>query len=210
MEKGRRVGLGLVAGAVLAASVILTTASASAGDSDSPGSITCGSVTGIVKFFPALTSSVGSAKMVAFLKLNDCTVGAGSPRRPQATRGIVPHLADFAGEATSTTQGVPLSCADLTGASGSFPVVTDWSTRWTSLRGTADTTTIFSGFVTTPGPNLTFPGSAGGATATGSYAGTDGGGSSSISLVYGLKGKCQAKEPGLKTLKIASGSFFSG
>jgi hypothetical protein len=214
MVRARLIGRGLIVGAVAALSTALLPLPSGAQPANAPGTVDCDLVTGIIKFNPALTGSPQTVTAKAFLKLSGCGVGSGAVRRLRSPDGPTGHGVSAAGVAgtsfSTSTITASLSCVGLNGAGGAFPVVSQWTTRWTLLRGTASTTTTFNGFASIPGGNLSLPAAGGGATATGSYTGTDGGSSSSITLVYGITGKCQPAGPGLKALKISSGRFVSG
>jgi hypothetical protein len=200
----RLVGIGLVLGAVMAVTSVVGSPSAGA-KASAPGAIRCSGVTGIIRFSPPLAVTAAASTMKGSLQLSDCIVGSDSVRRSEAAVGGI-----RVGSSKASVNAT-LSCSDLTGETAFFPATTPWTTNWSTLKGTAPTVATFSGFVSTPGPDLSYPGPDSGVSATGSYTGNDGGTSSFVNLVYGFQpDACGPGGPHLKVLKITSGSFFSG
>jgi hypothetical protein len=173
--------VGLIVGATLATSMGLGIGVAGAGTTDAPGTITCTKVSGTISFKPALTWKTNSVKARAAisLKLADCTT-TKKKRSPNPGRGVT--------EPRSAISGTSKSNISFPGYWP--PPIFDsakavFKTTW-SKNGIAPTVTSFSGFsVYVYGSTVTFafPETGGTATGTGSYAGSDHGKSSTLTLI---------------------------
>jgi hypothetical protein len=190
--------IGLPLGALSAAA---TTGLASAG-SPAPGTVTCTKIAGTVTFKPGLKLST-SATVTTKIKvtISGCTASVGkSPKK---------------GTASVTTVTPNDTCSGL--ANGST-TAEDLTTKW-SPTSIAPSTADFSGFdpVTNGAGDSGFslPNSPGGSVSvTGSYAGADGG-ATSTAQVFSNETAAQiatacSSAKGLTSLKLTTGSTFLG
>ncbi|MGH9016403.1 MAG: hypothetical protein ACRDY1_01525 [Acidimicrobiales bacterium] len=187
----------LITGAlVLPASLVIGTGVASAKSTVQPGSVTC-SVTGFVKFSPALTSAGGATTETVSSedKLSNCTTTGG---------GAVPKKGESKSSAKTTTN----SCSAVLDAPATAESFTyKWAPKSiapTSLDFPPDTSSVnSSGDIT-----LTYGGA--GTSGTGSYASGNGAGSNATVTFSqsesALEAACSTKK-GVKELTIASGTF---
>jgi hypothetical protein len=206
----RQAGIGIVVGVMMTAGLMLSPVSAWASKSAAPGTVSCAGVTGVIRFSPPLAVAAGSVTVSAFLKLSDCIIGSGSRRTPTVAHAPDTPPTIVTGTLMSTGSAT-LSCSYLTGEFVSLPLVTGWTTRWASPVVTSPTTSSFTGLESEAGPAVSLPG-AGGASANGSYTGLDGGGSSTLHLVYSIRNdnRCSLYKSELGSLKVTSGHYFSG
>jgi len=172
---------------------LLTLSGHSAMTSPQPGTVSCTQVTGSVRFDPPLTND-GSASEVASLLLvvKGCAAGGG---------GSTPRLAHGSTELSMTSS----SCANL--SSGSKTTV-NIAISWRPTKD-GSTEVNFPGYSLTSTSDLGF--SLGGehTSASGSYAGTDAGASSTATVTFNLtpakvEVACGTRK-GLKSLKIQTG-----
>jgi hypothetical protein len=164
-----------------------------------PGTVTCKSVTGYVKFSPGLTAAGGkSVKVTSSTTYSSCTATGG---------GISPTKGTEKSTSTASSNG----CTAVLEAA---PTTETFTTKW-SPSNIASSTTIFpaSAIKSSESPvSLTYGGT--GTTGTGSYTGTDGGAKTTATVVFtqtvaSITSACTTKA-GLKELTIASGSATTG
>lgn len=161
-----------------------------------PGTATCGSLQGTVQFTPPLVSG-GSSPEVASIQMtmNSCAAVSGAP----------PSVGHAAGVFVMASN----DCGSLGAAS---PRPTSMAIKW-SPTGDGATTIRWPGF----GPDPASTGlqlGGGGTTASGSYAGSDVGGSTTADILLGtnpasIAATC-ASPNGLQILPIAGGSVSIG
>lgn len=154
---------------------------AGAGTTDAPGTITCTKVIGTISFKPALTWKANSVKSKAIisLKLSDCTT-TRKKRSPNPGR-VTP-------EPRTAISGTSVGSSRIRGYWPPPTFNSDKSvfrSTW-SKKGVAPTVTTFSGFsvaISRSTVTFAFPQTGGTAQGTGSYTGSDGGESSTLTLI---------------------------
>ncbi|HYA68317.1 MAG TPA: hypothetical protein VED63_06265 [Acidimicrobiales bacterium] len=160
-----------------------------------PGTVECRAVSGVIKFNPPLTSGGSSAEAAALrIAVKGCKASGG---------GLTPHVGKGFVVLTTTTN----NCDDLT--SGEIRGVA-LVIRWSPTK-IGDSTLAFPGFTPVAGGKVGLSAGGAGTTVSGSYAGTDGGASSTLALISNLSATQEVKAcqsvRGLRSVTIQEGTL---
>ena len=194
--------LGLMAGTV---ALVGTGVAAAKGKAPSPGSVTCTTVSGVLKFSTPLTTngpSTGSETTTFAGKLGSCTATGTGSKSPKSGK---------VSESTTTNNGS--SCSGF--SSGVIKNATTFTIKWAPGSISPTTITFPAGdiSVASNGEGFTLGGAKGTVTGSGSYPGSDNFAGSKaqastapLNLTNGL---CAGGKP-QKTIKIVSGTDTVG
>lgn len=164
-----------------------------------PGTLSCTGMAGTVKFNPPLTSTGGSAEQVTLIGgIKGCTASGGS--------SVTPSKGTITGKISTPSN----SCSSLLSTTSIVHAEVVWSPK-----KDGKSTGSFSGYTVLLTPTVGFglPNSGGSVSGQGSYAGSDGGNSSTVTVFTSLTqsqalNTCVAS--GLKKFKITSGTLHLG
>lgn len=178
---------------LVAASGGVTPAAASSGTQS--GTVSCKSMTGGIRFNPPLKTD-GSAPEVTNVRMTvrDCTGHNG---------GASPH----SGSGTEAFSGTN-SCTSLDSGSEAITFLVNWSSN------DGESEIDFPGFAMSSSGKASFSLGGTGTTVSGSYPGTDGGASSTVTVITNMTSAqvtsaCNGSS-GLRQLKIRGGSLDLG